>query len=367
MPHLPGFCSYEKNLLSIVGRVLNPECQKMSSLIWRMPGKWQKEGKCRGVALSQERFQFFFDFEHDLVEVLEKGVHTFNEWVILIERWVEEPPDDYLQLWVRISKIPTSYYTEEAIMALGELVGEVKEMAFDPSKPQTQSFIRLQVRFNVAKPLRMAKVVTTKGGRSWSIHFDYERIQKRCFTCQRLNHEQKICPLMVRKRQDEAMAHRQVVAKELEKKKSVLNESDPLYGVLREDQVGINSLIGRPKIAKEVMDEMRQYLLLPSEEDKVIREDRVIKFVAEVEQDPMLQRMVLRLEAPLIISYDVNKGKGIVFNYEENVKRLRSSAGVPASEKLMAGTCPFSSFGRSNPRGISRDVSRCQRLLLPNG
>ena len=84
MPDLPGFCSNEKNLLSIVGRVLNPECQKMSSLIWRLPGKWQKEGKCRGVALSQERFQFFFDFEHDLVEVLEKGVHTFNEWVIVI-------------------------------------------------------------------------------------------------------------------------------------------------------------------------------------------------------------------------------------------------------------------------------------------
>ena len=196
----------------------------------------------------------------------------------------------------------------------------------------------------------MAKVVTTKGGKSWSIHFDYERIQKRCFTCQRLNHEQKICPLMVRKRQDEAMAHRQVVAKELEKKKSVLNESDPLYGVLREDQVGINSLIGRPKIAKEVMDEMRQYLLLASEEDKVIREDRVRKFVAEVEQDPMLQRMVLRLEAPLIISYDVNKGKGIVFNYEENVKRLRSSAGVPASEKLMASAIGAGMAMRLGPK-----------------
>ena len=81
----------------------------MSTLIWRMPRKWQKEGKCRGVALSQERFQFFFDNEHDLLDVLEKGVHTCNEWALAIERWVEEPPDDYLQfipLWVRISNIP---------------------------------------------------------------------------------------------------------------------------------------------------------------------------------------------------------------------------------------------------------------------
>lgn len=39
MPDRPGFSSNERNLLSIVGRVLNPECQRMSSLIWRMPRK----------------------------------------------------------------------------------------------------------------------------------------------------------------------------------------------------------------------------------------------------------------------------------------------------------------------------------------
>lgn len=86
----------------------------MSTLIWRMPRKWQKEGKCRGVSLSEERFLFFFDSEHYLLDVLEKGVHTFNEWVIVLERWVEEPPDDYLQfipLWIQISKIPMDYYT----------------------------------------------------------------------------------------------------------------------------------------------------------------------------------------------------------------------------------------------------------------
>lgn len=175
-----------------MGRTLNPECQKMSTFIWRMPSKWQKEGKCRGVALSQERFQFFFDHEHDLLDVLEKGVHTFNEWAVVVERWVEDPPDDYLQfilLWIRISNIPINYYTKEAIMALGDLVGEVKVLIFDPQKPQTQPYERVQVRFNVANPLRMSKIVKIKGGKSVTIHFNYERIQKRYFTCQRLNHE----------------------------------------------------------------------------------------------------------------------------------------------------------------------------------
>lgn len=123
MPDLPGFFLNEKNKLSLVGRMRNPECQKMSPLIWRMPRKWQKEGKCRAVALSRERFLFFFDHEHDLLDVLEKGVHTCNEWTLAIERWVEEPPDDYLEyimLWVRIRNIPWNYYTKVAIMALGD-------------------------------------------------------------------------------------------------------------------------------------------------------------------------------------------------------------------------------------------------------
>ncbi|XP_056856840.1 uncharacterized protein LOC130506226 [Raphanus sativus] len=195
MPDQPGFCSNEKNLLSIVGRVLNPECQRMSSLIWRMPRKWQKEGRCRGVALSEERFQFFFDSEHDLVDVLEKGVHTFNEWVIVIARWVEEPPDDYLQfipLWVQISQIPINYYTEEALMALADMIGEVKVLVFDPSKPQSQPFIRAQ----------------------------------------------RICPLEVKKRKEVALARRQAIEKELEHRSVVLSEGDPLLEFLEKKPSG---------------------------------------------------------------------------------------------------------------------------------
>ncbi|KAL0843728.1 hypothetical protein Bca101_016974 [Brassica carinata] len=273
MPDLPGFCSNERNILSLVGRTLNPECQKMSTLIWRMPRKWVKEGKCRGVALSEERFQFFFDHEHDLLDVLEKGVHTFNEWALVIERWVEEPPDDYLQyipLWVRMSKIPTNYYTKEALMALGDLVGEVKELIFDPLKPQSQPFIRVQVRFNVANPLKR-------------------------------------------------------------------------------EQVGINQVTGRPKIVKEVLDEMRQYLLMASDEDRLIREERVKSSVAAVEQDPVLQRTVLRLEPSPKVSQDLNKGKGIVFAYEESNK-IREGQTIP--EKLMASAIRAGTAGQWNADNV---------------
>lgn len=166
MPELPGFSSAEENKLSLMGRILNPDRQKMSNLIIRMPRKWQKEGKVRGVALSQEWFQFIFNNEHDLLDILERGVQTFEDWVRVVERWVENPPDDYLQyipLWVQIRDIPVNFYTREALTALGDLVRETKLVVFDPSKPITQDFIRVLEKFNVANPLKTSRVVISKG------------------------------------------------------------------------------------------------------------------------------------------------------------------------------------------------------------
>lgn len=117
---------------------MNPECQKMPGLIVTMPRKWHKEGKVHGVALSRERYQFIFNNEHGLKDVLDKEVQTYNEWPMVLERWVENPQEDYLQfvpLWVRISNIPVNYYSTAAISALGDIIGKVDVIAFDTSKP----------------------------------------------------------------------------------------------------------------------------------------------------------------------------------------------------------------------------------------
>lgn len=174
MPNLPEYCSSERNRRSLIGRFLNPDCQKMSEFIFQMPRKWQKQGRVQGIALSQERFQFIFDNEHDLVEVLEKGVHTFNEWAIVVEIWSERPPPDslqYLPIWVQIKNIPINYQTELAIGALGDIVGKVTEVAFDPSKARSNVYERVKVRFDVSRPLRKEKVIDLPEGEKTKVFF----------------------------------------------------------------------------------------------------------------------------------------------------------------------------------------------------
>lgn len=248
LPDLPEYCSCQANSLSLIGRILNPDCQKISNLIRDMPRKWQKYDRVRGIALSSERFQFFFKYNHDMEEILDKGIHSFNDWALAIERWVEKPPPYYLQfvhIWVRLRHVPVNYYTLASINALGDLAGQVVEVAFDPNKPQSNDFVRVKIRFDVSRPLRRSKVVILPNGDQTTIQYEYERIHKRCFFCQRLTHEQTHCPFKLKAKQQAEIQNKPKASDNLLVQKVILKVSDPLFGVLDESQFGINPATGR--------------------------------------------------------------------------------------------------------------------------
>lgn len=251
-----------------------------------------------------------------------------------MERWVEYMSHDYLQfilIWVRIRNIPVNHYTVSTIIALEELIGKVKVVAYDETKAQNKDFVRVRLKFDLSRPLRRSKVINLPGGSSTTILFDYERIQKRCYRCQRLNHENVTCPLVVK------MFERKLhLGLGKAKHDPVLKESDPLFGVLEEAQVGIDPFTGRPRIVSEVLEGMRQYLMVDNGEERKIRKERIKNSVKEVEKDPITQKKILRLEDPLRITNDFDKGKGLVFGYDSEVSSARSKGVVNAGNKLMA-------------------------------
>ncbi|XP_009111952.1 uncharacterized protein LOC103837344 [Brassica rapa] len=333
LPDRPEFYATERNSMSLIGRLLNPHCQKMGDLILEMPRKWQLYNRVRGVALSKKRFQFIFKHEHDLIDILNRGVHTFDNWSIVLDRWMEKPPEDYLKfimVWVQMRNIPVNHYTPETIEAMGEFAGHVVEVPFDPEKAQVKDYVRVLVRFDVSKPLRRSKKLTLPGREVVNILYDYERIQKRCYTCQRLTHEQSMCPW--RKVNKETMVGVSCSSAE-SKNTEVLNfleESDPLFGVLSIKHLGSDPVSGRPKIAKEVMDGMRQYLQVAEGPEKMARVERIKKSLKDMENDPLGQKLFLRLESPPILSSSLDKGKGAVYDFSAQAEPQ------PRQEKLMA-------------------------------
>lgn len=191
------YSSTERNGCSILGRFLNPPNQRMSNWILDMPRIWRLYSRVRGVALSQEKFQFIFKSEDDLNEVLKTGVWTQDDWCVVMDKWVEKPPDDYLMflpIWIRLLNIPVNYYTEATIRDIAKCVGKVLTVELELEKSQSQDYVRVRVLLDVRNPLRNSKEVQLPDGDLVSISFDYERVRKRCFLCQRLTHEKNMCP-----------------------------------------------------------------------------------------------------------------------------------------------------------------------------
>ena len=79
------FCAVERWGRSIMGCLLNPECQNMGRMLKTMPKIWKVYDKVRGLALTKERFQFVFDLEIDIQMVLNQGFWTFDDWGMAME------------------------------------------------------------------------------------------------------------------------------------------------------------------------------------------------------------------------------------------------------------------------------------------
>ena len=334
LPDHPEYYSTGRNALSVVGRLLNPKCQSMADLILDMPRKWRLYDRVKGVALSKDKFQFIFKHEQDMIDVLNKGAHTHNMWPIALERWVEKPPEDYLQyisVWVQMRNIPINHYTKKALESLGDFAGKVEVVAFDPDKPQVRDYVRVLVRFDVSKPLRRAKKVTTPGGETVNILYDYERLQKRCYTCQRITHEQPQCPIFENLKASTEILEGSSAESKRNEDFAHLNKSDPLFGLIPEHQLGLDPISGRPKIAEEVLEDMRLYLKAASGAEKGAREERIRKSIEDLEKDPIAQKIALRLETPPTVTKDLDRGKGIVFDFSA------CPDAIQRPEKLLAG------------------------------
>lgn len=95
-------------------------------------------------------------------EILDKAVHTYNEWLMVIAKWMDPLPEDHLKfmlVWIQIRNIPVNYYTVKAIEYIGSLVGEVNEVDFYPKKTRIRDYVCAMVLFDVSKSVRRSKIV----------------------------------------------------------------------------------------------------------------------------------------------------------------------------------------------------------------
>lgn len=107
-----------------------------------------------------------------------------------------------------------------------------------------------------------------------------------------------------------------------------IDKSDPLFGLIQEHFIGVDPLSGKPKIVKEVLDDMRLYIRAASGPEKIGR--KVRKSIEDLANDPISHMTFLRLESPPSVTKALNKGKWMVYNFSSQAETNQRP------EKLMA-------------------------------
>lgn len=372
IPDEPAYCAMERGGRSLLGRLLNPECQNMGRMLRTMPKIWKVYEMARGIALTKEIFQFVFDLESDIQMVLKQGFWTFDDWGLALERWVENPPPNFLQtamIWIRLKNLPANYLTWKTIDTIADGIGHVKIIEFDPEKPHVLDYVRVQVILDVNLPLRDKKSVTLPGGRVEYVDVEYERVRKKCFHCFRLSHEKPRCPLWQGARsKGKGVVNRQSLAEiqPVTVRQHHTDLVDKLMPLLAQP-IPPGFEPSSSVVVPEVFQHMKLYMECADSEERKIREAKMKKTLQELSNDPIAQRSCLRLESAPVLSPETNRDRGRVFDFSrmENPVVPDVSDSTSRGQTRQRRRLDFKSTGDDVGLNVATEVTA--RYLLPQG
>uniref|UniRef100_A0A1J3E2N4 DUF4283 domain-containing protein n=1 Tax=Noccaea caerulescens TaxID=107243 RepID=A0A1J3E2N4_NOCCA len=181
---------------TLIGRCMNPQMQDMNTLLYMLPRIWKTEGRVAGADLGMGRFQFDFDSEEDLNEVLKMEPYHFDYWMLSVVRWqpvVEANYPSAITFWVRMMGIPLHFWAEPTFRSIGEALGEVKAVDIDGG--------RVQICLDGFKPLILDTTVEFHSGEETTVTLMYERLVGFCRECLSLCHDRSCCPMLKGKRE----------------------------------------------------------------------------------------------------------------------------------------------------------------------
>lgn len=184
-------------------RVTNQSTQKIWALIPFFTELWKTDRRPVGSDLGNGLFQFQFAQEEDLLAVLEKRPYHYAKWMVIVQRW-EEPTvsrdfPSLIPFWIMVQGIPIHLWAEETIQELDENLGLFEKLEI------TSTTVKMRVQINGLLPLIKSSVIDYSNGDEVTATFVYEKLERHCSKCHRLDHEIRDC-LVAKHQEREAKA-----------------------------------------------------------------------------------------------------------------------------------------------------------------
>ncbi|KAL0742068.1 hypothetical protein Bca4012_083581 [Brassica carinata] len=195
VPHFDNSEIIKNYSRTLIGRCMNPEEQNMTALVTNLPKIWNVESRVVGVDLGHGKFQFDFDKEEDIEEVMKNQPYHFDYWMISLARWQPKRSHNFpseITFWIRVIGVPLEFWAEPSFETIGDAIGKTVEVDLD--------FGRVKVVVDGFKELVFDTTVDFTGGEfhdgleEW-ISLKYEKLFGYCETCHSLCHSTVKCPL----------------------------------------------------------------------------------------------------------------------------------------------------------------------------
>ncbi|KAL0677050.1 hypothetical protein Bca4012_005031 [Brassica carinata] len=176
----------QRHALTLIGRVTNRTTQRVGSLILFFMEHWKKSSKPSGSELGNDMFQFQFDNEEDLLDVLENRPYHYDRWMIIVQRWEPTVSPSF----PFGSQYKGFMYTSGQRIQLSNWVKISGYLKSQGSHPQ---WCECVCKINGLLPLIKSFVIKYANRDEVTANFAYEKLEKHCSKCYRLDHDIKDC------------------------------------------------------------------------------------------------------------------------------------------------------------------------------
>lgn len=187
-PYVDNSVLIKENALTLIGRVPNPQEQRISSLIPALPRKWHIQGRAIGSDLGYGCFQFRFEKEEDLQRVLDNRPYHFAYWMLILRCWepvISATFPSQIPFWIRIKGLPLHFWHEDMICDIGKELGTLMNHEL------TKTSARIKVLIDGLKPLEKKYIIEYDSGEESLIYLEYKKLENHCSFCHSLSHLKK--------------------------------------------------------------------------------------------------------------------------------------------------------------------------------
>ncbi|XP_045791974.1 uncharacterized protein LOC123886726 [Trifolium pratense] len=184
--------------LCLVGRFVHDRPIKFNVMKVRLAEVWRP---VKGMSVKQSSHGLYlFKFFHplDIEAVIKGGPWTFDNFTLIVERLkvgvsLYDIPLFHVNFWVQIHNVPVGMMIEKVGKGLANYIGEFLEYDKNNNTSFWRQYMRVKVRVDVRKPLKIEKKIAVNGGEGGVVKFKYEKLGLFCFVCGILGHSEDKC------------------------------------------------------------------------------------------------------------------------------------------------------------------------------